>query len=121
MGNKTVGKKHNRQATMAKIQDTNFDNFPIFEEDQIGFFETRMDFRESLETWGYFWAHKLIEDAFVRPNFDLSLLSKISQVNNDEIDFSFDHSEEGETDKEDPKEYLNDKINVLKQQLQKKK
>jgi hypothetical protein len=59
---------------LEKLQNTDFSRFPNYMEQPMQFFESRLELRETLESWGYFWAHKLIEDAFVRPNFDISLL-----------------------------------------------
>ncbi|CAI2364370.1 unnamed protein product [Moneuplotes crassus] len=121
MGNKTVGKKHNRQSTLANLQNIDLDHLPKYVDDPVEFFNSRMEFRESLETWGYFWAHKLIEDAFIRPNFDISLLNKISTVNND-LDLSFgDFSEAEETKDYSGKEVcLTAQVSQLKKDLEKK-
>lgn len=114
MGNKTVGKTHNRQTKLV------FNDFPEKEKDLQEFFKSKISYREQLESWGYFWAHKLVEDAFVRPNFDISLLSKISNLNREDLEFDFEQSEETKTTNfEDNKDLLNDKVNVLKQQLEK--
>lgn len=122
MGNKTVGKKHNRQTTLANLQNIDLDHLPKYEDGPVEFFQTRMKFRESLETWGYFWAHKLVEDAFVRPNFDISLLNKISRANNDDFDLSFDNFSEAEETKDfSGKEVcLNEQVNQLKKDLETK-
>lgn len=121
MGNKTVGKKHNRQANLTKIQSIDLAHFPKYFEDPVEFFQTRLEFRETLETWGYFWAHKLIEDAFVRPNFDLSLFNKISKVNCDDLDFSFDSlTEKEENIESDNPNPLHIQVNQLKEEMGKK-
>ena len=75
MGNKTVGRDVDRSWPDAAIETPDFSHFPIYEDDPYKFFETRMQFRESLESWGYLWAHRLLEDAYVRPNFDISILN----------------------------------------------
>ena len=35
------------------------------------FIAGRMEVREKLEEWGYIWAHRLLEDVYIRPNFDI--------------------------------------------------
>ena len=47
-----------------------------------------LEFRETLEEWGYLWAHRLLEDAFVRPNFDIQLILNAIIRENEETDIS---------------------------------
>jgi len=37
---------------------------------------TFLAFRESVEEWGFLWAHRLLEDSFVRPNLDINIILK---------------------------------------------
>jgi len=121
MGNKAVGKKFKRQTSLEKLQTTDFTKFPKYSDGPKDFFETRIEFREALEEWGYFWSNKLVEDAFVRPNFDLSLLKKISNMRDEEEVFPIDQSMfSEEPHHEDAKDILTDKVNMLNQQLDKK-
>lgn len=44
-------------------------------------------FRENVEEWGYIWAHRLLEDAFIRPNFDIeAILNSILNACPDNLD-----------------------------------
>lgn len=77
MGNKTVGREVDRSCPESAIETPDFSHFPRYEDDPLKFFETRINFRESLESWGYLWAHRLLEDAFIRPNYDMKSLNTI--------------------------------------------
>ena len=35
------------------------------------FLKGRIEYREKIEEWGYIWAHRLLEDVYIRPNFDV--------------------------------------------------
>ena len=91
MGNKTVGKKFDRQSTKAVISAIDMKQFNNYMqvEGEIMPISNRIEFRETIEEWGYLWAHRLLEDAYIRPNFDIQkILKGITNDSLEELNFS---------------------------------
>ncbi|CAI2361236.1 unnamed protein product [Moneuplotes crassus] len=76
MGNKTVGKKVDRPKSKAVIKDIDLDQFKKFTQEPREFLNGRLEFRDNLEEWGYMWAHRLLEDSFVRSSFEIEKVLK---------------------------------------------
>ena len=76
MGNKTVGKKFDRQSKKAVISPIDMKQFKQYGDNELLPISNRIEFRETIEEWGYLWAHRLLEDAYIRPNFDIEKILK---------------------------------------------
>lgn len=84
MGNKAVGKKFDRQSSKAVITPIDMKQFSNYMhvEGELVPISNRLEYRETIEEWGYLWSHRLLEDAYIRPNFDIQTILKT--VLNDE-------------------------------------
>jgi hypothetical protein len=41
------------------------------------FIHKRFEARESIEEWGFLWAHKILEEVFVRPELDMKWILNV--------------------------------------------
>ena len=70
-----------------------------------------------MEEWGYLWAHRLLEDVFVRPNFDIqNIVDTIIRAKPENLDLSVEDATTsglnrtfGQTDKAKTLEELQNK------------
>jgi len=80
MGNKKFGKEVDRKSKdpviplfpwshFKGINDTKNEEGEVLS--TIEFLKQRLEFWEKMEQWGYIWAHWLLEDVFIWPNFDV--------------------------------------------------
>jgi len=81
MGNSQCGKEVDRaskKVTIPPMDRKLFKHIYDAKDDEgkristVDFISSRMELREHLEEWGYIWAHRLLEDVYIRPNFDVS-------------------------------------------------
>ena len=85
MGNKPCGKMVDRQSKDAIIPTFDKKMFSHYfgNKDENGpisaseFIQNRLDFRGKLDEFGYIWAHRLLEDVYIRPNFDVTAIINI--------------------------------------------
>lgn len=70
----TVGKQVERKKPKAIIfeKPPKFSlNYEDFYSDPMKFIETKLEQKEKIDQWAFKWSHWIIEEVFVRPDFDV--------------------------------------------------
>ena len=67
----TVGKTVERTNSKAIIDELSPLDRSEFYENPMEFIHKRFETRDSIEEWGFLWAHRILEEVFVRPELDM--------------------------------------------------
>ena len=67
----TVGKPVERTNSKAIIEELAPLDRSEFQTNPIEFINKRFETRASIEEWGFLWAHRILEEVFVRPGLDM--------------------------------------------------
>ena len=67
----TVGKQVDRLNKKPIIEELHHSEDSEFYSNPIEFIHKRFEARESIGEWGFLWAHRILEEVFVRPELDM--------------------------------------------------
>lgn len=112
----TVGKpveRMNKKAIISELAPIDQTEFYL---NPMDFIKNRFETRDSIEEWGFLWAHRILEEVFVRPELDMKWV--LSTLNKEDLARIVPDSEM-EYVRLDPESAKGDKLNQLHQILTK--
>lgn len=92
MGNKTVGRSVDRRHSKPVIPEIHATEHSQYLTNPAEFIKSRYEYREKMEEWGYLWAHRILEDIYVRPNFDMKVV--LDALKNNDLDSLMEYNQE---------------------------
>lgn len=110
----TVGKPVERTSKKAIIGELTPMDETEFYLKPMEFIKKRFDMRQSIEEWGFLWAHRILEEVFVRPELDMKWI--LNTLHKDDL-ASIVPESEMEYIRLDPDSLKSDKLSQLHQIL----